>query len=277
MRIDAKSTLFGHPTTDVRQVLREAHRGCGVSAWYVAKVLQKPDTWHQPDATDPRAHKLLKDLLGAGYLALTQHGGYDTTAKGASLALATAAQPLKRATADRLVAELLERVETINQDDLGEFPYTVQRVTLFGSYLSDRERINDVDVLVDLKRRFCDPELQQRYEEFATAEYGPERWSSLGHELMWPLLRSLKFLKNRSTGLSIHLAESEGLDIYGLSHREIFAGVDSTVDDLDVAQTQVDWVHRNTNMAESAPGYAPFDALVAFACRLTSLRAGVAA
>src|SRR5947208_5083131 len=77
---------------------------------------------------------------------------YELTDQGTRLAQASAAAPLRRATAERKLREFMARVEQVNQSE--EFAYRVNRVVLFGSYLTDAERVNDIDVAVELAPRW---------------------------------------------------------------------------------------------------------------------------
>ena len=73
---------------------------------------------------------------------------YCVTLLGSTFSLASAALPLRHATAERRLAEFLDRVRAVNAND--GFFYRVHKVILFGSYLTDRKRINDIDVAVEL-------------------------------------------------------------------------------------------------------------------------------
>jgi predicted nucleotidyltransferase len=69
--------------------------------------------------------------------------------------LASAARPLTRRNAKKL-QEFLARVREVNSTDY--YLYKVRRALVFGSYLSDRDRINDIDIAVELVHRITDPE-----------------------------------------------------------------------------------------------------------------------
>lgn len=57
------------------------------------------------------------------------------TIKANAPANASAARPVKRATADKALAQFMERVKQVNHDPC--FLYRVVKVVLFGSYLTD--------------------------------------------------------------------------------------------------------------------------------------------
>lgn len=66
---------------------------------------------------------------------------------------ATAARPVKRTTAARALAGLLERAEQVNADDV--LAYQVDEIVVFGSYLDPAaEVVGDVDVAIGLSPRY---------------------------------------------------------------------------------------------------------------------------
>src|SRR3989442_8988969 len=81
---------------------------------------------------------------------------YTRTLAGSTFAQASAARPLQRATADRKLAEFLDRARQVNGDD--HYLYRVKKVLVFGSYLTQADRIGDIDVAVELAPRWQDVE-----------------------------------------------------------------------------------------------------------------------
>jgi hypothetical protein len=59
---------------------------------------------------------------------------WEATAKGHALAMATAASPLRRATAEKLVAEVVDRARMVNRDR--DLAYRVHLLVVFGSFVS---------------------------------------------------------------------------------------------------------------------------------------------
>jgi predicted nucleotidyltransferase len=71
------------------------------------------------------------------------------------MAVATAARPVTRQTAERALAECLERVARVNDDPY--FLARVVRVALYGSMLRPEvERLSDVDLAVQLVAKEAD-------------------------------------------------------------------------------------------------------------------------
>src|ERR1700704_1962485 len=66
--------------------------------------------------------------------------------QGAALAIAKAGPPIKRKTADRIVAEFLHCVEQVNASQI--YAYRIARQVVFGGYLTDRPDLGDIDLAV---------------------------------------------------------------------------------------------------------------------------------
>src|SRR6266516_5848085 len=106
-----------------------------------------------------RAANVIKELIELGYVkdaTTKRERRYKRSLAGSTLAQAYAAKPLQRATAERKLSDFLGRVRRINEDDY--YLYRVKKVLIFGSYLTAAERINDIDVAVDLVHRWQDPD-----------------------------------------------------------------------------------------------------------------------
>jgi hypothetical protein len=99
----------------------------------------------------------VKALEAAGLAELQRGSGpqtWTTTQRAHSLAAATAAKPITRATAEAALAHLLERVKRVNRDS--HFLGKVTRV-IVGSYLrADMDRLRDVDVAIEVAPKQAD-------------------------------------------------------------------------------------------------------------------------
>ncbi len=145
---------------------------------------------------------------------------WENTIKGNSLAMATAARPVKRATADRALAQLLDRVSAVNARD--EFAYRVERVVVFGSYLTSARELNDVDLLVDLAPRQGNSERQASLERssMTRAIRDGRRFRDSMEAVLWPRMEVECFLKNRSRTLSLHYSDHKLVEM--IEHRVVF-------------------------------------------------------
>jgi predicted nucleotidyltransferase len=127
---------------------------------------------------------------------------YETTIQGNALALAKAGKPVSRASADRVLQEFLDRVKSVNEQS--ELAYSVESVIVFGSYLTDRTKLNDLDIGVELTRRGKEkaPDEKLQKERIARAFASGRRFGNLVEELFWPRTEVLLILKNRSRVIS---------------------------------------------------------------------------
>lgn len=199
MHIDPKDSLFGFPILGVRKLLK-------TSKWadmWGAELIQ--DTL---SITGQQARELIKDLEKEGYIEQSrEYAGkayWVNTLKGNQLALASAAKPLTRSTAERRLAEFLARVKQVCESD--NFIYKVKEVRLFGSYLTASERLGDIDLGVDLVSKIQDKAERDRLEKQKReqAERNGRRFGNYVEYLGWPQIEVLLFLKNKSRAVSIH-------------------------------------------------------------------------
>lgn len=95
---------------------------------------------------------------------LSESPVWSTTIKGNALAIASAARPVLRKTAECVLAEFLDRVTEVRESDT--HPYRVKRVILFGSmHDQDRSHVNDIDLVVELVHKMKDRETAFRMDQ----------------------------------------------------------------------------------------------------------------
>jgi hypothetical protein len=125
------------------------------------------------------------------------------TIKGQALANASAARPIHRKTAERLLEQFLERVRRVNSTQ--EYVYRVEHVVLFGSMLSDIDRLGDVDVAVQLQPKVNEDAAFQEWSmaRRRAAEAKGRNFYGILDWAMWPTQEIFLQLKARSTGLSL--------------------------------------------------------------------------
>ena len=128
---------------------------------------------------------------------------YETTIAGNALGIAKAGKPVSRQSAERTLREFLNRVRSVNQRR--ELAYVVESVVVFGSYLSDKNQLNDLDIAVELKAREADEVAQEklRKESLARAFESGRRFGNIVEEVYWPDREVLLILKNRSRTISL--------------------------------------------------------------------------
>src|ERR1051326_470092 len=137
MRIAADQRIAGYPALRIRQLMRET-AGRSITPRYVREVLT---------CTNSGATRVLRQLQEAGFIEPVREY-WEATTKGNALAMATAAAPLRRATAEHLIEGLVDRARQLNADD--NWAYRVRILVVFGSFVRGVERPNDVDVACGL-------------------------------------------------------------------------------------------------------------------------------
>lgn len=212
MHIDPKGTIGGFPALMVRQALRQLRgqlRGWGVGDLEVAAGLA---------AGDGRA--LLKALRAEGLVETAGHGTWEVNQAGRTLSAASAAPPVTRATAERALAQFLERVARVNQDPY--FLARAARVVLFGSLLSpDVERLSDVDLAVELVEKETDSDRAR-----ARNEQRAEELAAQGHRFRHTVevaacwyLETFRFLKGGSRVIALADYRVEKTLVLAVPHR----------------------------------------------------------
>lgn len=68
--------------------------------------------------------------------------------------MASAARPLKRKTADQAYTGFMDRVAQVNADPY--YLYRATKVVLFGSYLTESETVNDIDLAIAIEPKEAD-------------------------------------------------------------------------------------------------------------------------
>jgi predicted nucleotidyltransferase len=139
---------------------------------------------------------------------------YENTMQGNGLAFAKAGKAVSRATADRVLRDFLDRVTTVTRRK--ELAFSVESVVVFGSYLSDAERFNDLDIAVELKPRWDDSTPEGvRKSSTDRATVAGRHFHDFMDLLAWPENEVMLILKNRSRTITFYefdsLFEMEGL------------------------------------------------------------------
>lgn len=199
MRIAKTDLIAGLPASAARQFLRRVKNDEFEEAWALS-LLDTPDI-DKPSTT-------LGLFKAQGYIERTGNpdGRYlwwRTTILGNALAMASFGRPISRRTAERLVAEMLERARDYNSDS--SKPYYVQRLRIFGSYLDKTiDPLGDVDVELVIGHRVTDPQALLQY-----AADSRRKFQTFMDQLMWPQKEIVQILRNRSASINITLEDIE--------------------------------------------------------------------
>jgi predicted nucleotidyltransferase len=212
MRIDSKEKIADVAILKVRDFLRRVNN---TDEWEDGFVV------HRLKISPKKANRLVNELNRRGYIEpiriYRQKQYYRKTLKGSTLGLASAAKPVTRKTANRIFSEFMDRVRQVNSDS--SYLVKVQKVLVFGSYLTDAIRINDIDVAVELTWKENHPMVLNEEDKAQLAlnlsimaEDKGKKFSSFLDRLEWPEHEVRLFLKSRSRTLSIHSIHDEILN-----------------------------------------------------------------
>ncbi len=129
---------------------------------------------------------------------------YEISTRGQALANASAAKPITRKTADRLLQGFIERVHDLNSRP--EYLFRVESVALFGSMLSDTDRLGDVDLAIELQSKAADEMEFRNWSQSrrSAARTKGKRFASTFESAAWPTLEIYLYLKSGSRSLSLH-------------------------------------------------------------------------
>ena len=211
MRIDPNRTIGGRPALAVRKMLRYLR---GWDQWKVA------DLESVATLAPGTGNTLAMALRTEGLIEASGKGTWAVTQAGRTFSAATAAKPVRRATAEKALAEFLERVTQVNEDPY--FLAEATRVVLFGSMLKPEvERLSDVDLAVELVSKEMDRDLaslknRQRAEELA--DQGRSFRNSLEWAAVW-YLEAFRYLKGGSRAISLADYRVEKTFVLAAPHR----------------------------------------------------------
>jgi len=201
MRIEPAGHVAGLPALEARALMRAAARYDVVTVADLAAHLRR---------SPRRVARELRALAAAGFFERDPdvRSAWVVTTRGYALCHATAAKPLRRATAERIVAEVTARAAALADWDAHPFAFRVTALVLFGSTChsaAERPTVNDVDLAIALGPRFPDPERQWRYmlDRTRAAWRAGRSFGSLGAELVWPVVEVQRWLRRGSHAVSL--------------------------------------------------------------------------
>lgn len=200
MRIVLDEIIAGYSALEVRDFLRRYR----LTNFYIEAA--EDDLVLSPRTATIFMNKL-KELEFIEELDRDKEDGrriFRLTIKGQALANASAAKPIHRKTAERLLKQFLDRVQRVNSTQ--EYVYRVERVVLFGSMLGDADRLGDVDVAVQLEPKVDEDTAFQEWSmaRRCAAEAKGRNFRGVFDWAMWPTHEIFLQLKARSRGLSLH-------------------------------------------------------------------------
>jgi predicted nucleotidyltransferase len=211
MRIDPNGLIGGCPALVVRKALRHLRVW---DQWGVAEL-------EAAAALAPGAGRdLVKALRTEGLIEASARGAWSVTQAGRTFSVASAARPVTRATAEKALAEFLDRVGQVNRDPY--FLGKVIRVVLFGSMLKPEVmRLSDVDLAVELATKEADFD-RAREQNYRRAEELAEKGKQFRNVLDWELcwyFETRHFLKGGSRVIAMADYKAEKALVLAVPHR----------------------------------------------------------
>jgi hypothetical protein len=198
MRITKEEVVAGHSALQVRGFLRRFKRGFFMHSAAESFMQLKPR----------QAAEFINDLVALELIEPTKpfenKAAFQVATRGHAFANATAAKPICRGTAERVLREFIDRVHVVNASK--EYAFIVKSAVLFGSMLSCVDRLGDVDVAIDLRPRISDSAKfkQQCDRRRRLAEERGRAFPTVFEWATWPQREVVLRLKARSRSLSLH-------------------------------------------------------------------------
>jgi hypothetical protein len=196
VRVSKNDTIYGLAAPTARQLMRAYFDNRPVEV--ACDIL---------GVSQDAARDQTRSFEAAGYVergGLAHAAGDDwwaTTVKGNALANASFGKPISRATATRLLGQVIERARAYNADPARLL--TVTEIVVFGSYLDPVvDLLGDLDLAVSTVRRDTDG---KRYVDqvLEYARVSGRSFSAFHDRLFWPARELRMILKNRSPAISI--------------------------------------------------------------------------
>jgi hypothetical protein len=219
MHIDPQSQIAGYAALRIRNLLKWFQQDVfGIAS--VAQRMEVSHTQSQRLLAELQALELIEEAPEA-VPPWDQGKLFRLTTTGSRLANASGARPVHRNTAEKRLSEFLARVKAVNSD--AYWLYQVNEVRLFGSLLSAKERVSDVDLAIGLQSKIADLQERQKQEAQRVQEAmrAGRRFANIVNEVLWPKQEILLFLKSRLRVLSLH--EMDDLEQIGAEYKIIFS------------------------------------------------------
>lgn len=198
MRITKEQIVAGHSAVQVRGLLKRFD-GMFFTRSAVERVMRL-----KPEQAERLINEIVLLELIEPIMLFDNQAAFEVAERGLALVNATAAKPIYRRTAERILREFMDRVDAVNASK--NYAFRISGAVLFGSMLSCANRLGDVDIAIDLKPRFSDPirrrQLCDRRRSFAQKQ--GRAFATATSWALWPRDEVLIQLKARSRSLSLH-------------------------------------------------------------------------
>lgn len=205
MKINPKVIIAGYPILKIRDLMRQHEYMSEEIIRYRLKTTQK------------EAKYVLETLLKQELIEINTDKDanckYLVSLKGNSLGNAKAVPSISRIKADKLFEEFMQRVLEINKKP--KYLYKVTKIILFGSFITDAEFVNDIDIAFELKKKGIDKEKWKvkNEKQVKKAYQKGVRFDSIIDDLFYTRTVVLRYLKSRSPYISLHPMEDGILEV----------------------------------------------------------------
>lgn len=194
MKLDTKETILGIPILNIRNILRKRQ------SFAVIFLMQ------QLNLNRRKAQQLLEEMVRLEYITKSsaEKGLYSLSIKGNALRMSKAVKPLSREKAEELLSSFMERVEEVNANEF--YLYQIEEISLFGSFISESDFVNDIDIVVSISKKDMDSLVwkDKCFQKIKEAKESGKKFNHLLDELYFPEREVRLFLLSKSPYLSIH-------------------------------------------------------------------------
>ena len=209
MIIDPKQKMYGLPILKIREIIRLAME----DRFFASKRELIIKVASLTKKSQLISKSIFEQMISEGLLEMekVKPSGFclKATDKGSILGVASAGKPISREKATQLLDELIDRAKRVNKND--ELVYCVGCIKVFGSYLSDKETIGDLDIGVKLIKRYPENFLKQNNYRISQAKEQGKRFGRLIDQLSYPYFEIMRILKNRCRNISLHDLDSDAI------------------------------------------------------------------
>jgi predicted nucleotidyltransferase/DNA-binding MarR family transcriptional regulator len=189
--------IAGMPARAFRDVLRSCE-----GTWGLGHLAERLNGDQQ------RARQLLADLIRLDHVkrsdGLSDGEWYELTAAGRRLSNAQVGRGIRRSAAERVLQEFFDRCDEIARDPYWLF--FVKKVVVFGSFLTDKQRLGDIDLAVYTvpKERDRKRHLILTKQRTLRGEFEGRVFHNIIESLYYAERETTRYLLNRSRFLNFH-------------------------------------------------------------------------
>ena len=188
--------IEGYPKKLVKDILKNIRINEPKNILKLDSVIDKNTCLNQMEVKDIR-----NKLINNKYLEIGDHF-FKLTNKGISISKKRMGNKIFREKAEKIIQDVLKRAKEINSS--GNYCYRINRLIIHGSYLTNKEQLNDIDFMYELKPKYPKKIQQIKEREFINLYFKTySNVSNFLEEISLPQTSIGKYLKNRSQYIDI--------------------------------------------------------------------------